>query len=99
MAVGTVNVEVFQLRSRGQHDIGIIDRIGRKLLVDDGKQLFASQPLEHATLIGTDGRGIGVVDACASRSTSATARTVIAATSSGGYSCKARWRSCSPPRQ
>ncbi len=68
MAVGAVDVEVFQLRRRRQHDVGIVGRVGLELLVDDGEQVLASQALQHAGLIGADRGGVGVVDVqCAHR--------------------------------
>ena len=39
MPVGRVQVEVFQLRGRGEDDVGVIDGVGGELLVDDGEQV------------------------------------------------------------
>ena len=62
VAVAAVDVEVLQLRRRRQHDVGVVGRVGLKLLVDDGEQVLALQPLEHACLIRADRGGVGVVD-------------------------------------
>ena len=43
VAVAVVQVEVLGLHRRGQHDVGVVDRVGRELLDHDGEQVLARE--------------------------------------------------------
>ena len=60
MAVGAVDVHVLELRRGRQDDVGVVDRVGREQLVDDDEEVVAPQALEHAGLVGRDGRRVAL---------------------------------------
>ena len=62
VAVRAVDVEVFELRRGGQDDVGVVDRVGRELLVDDGEQVVAEQALDAPSPVGGNGGRVAVVD-------------------------------------
>ena len=62
VAVGEVEVGVFEESGGGQNDIGEIGGIGLELFEHDGEQIVAAQAAAHRVLIGRDGGGVGIVD-------------------------------------
>ena len=62
VAVGEVEVGVFQERGGGQHDVGEIGGVGLELFEHHGEQIVAAQAAQHGVLIGRDGGGVRVVD-------------------------------------
>ena len=62
LAVRLVDVERLQGRRRRQHDVGVVDRVGREELVDDREQVLAREALAHLLLLRCDRRGVRVVD-------------------------------------
>ena len=53
---------MFDLRADRQHQVGVVDRVGGELLVNDSEQVAATESFDHAALAGCDGSGVGVVD-------------------------------------
>ena len=47
---------------RGQHDIGVVHRVGGKELVDHREEVLAAQALHDLVLLGSDRRRVRVVD-------------------------------------
>ena len=62
VAVGRVEVGVFEERGDGQNDIGEIGGIGLDLFENDGEKIFAAQTAADGVLIGRNGGGVGVVN-------------------------------------
>ena len=62
MAVGQVGVDVFELGSGRQHDVGVVGTVGVEVLEHDGEQIVARKTLCYPRRIGRDGQRVGVVD-------------------------------------
>ena len=62
MAVGSVEVRVFEEGRRGQDEIGVVGGIGLELFDDDGEEVFAAQASQNRALVGYDGGGVRAVD-------------------------------------
>ncbi len=53
---------MLQEGGRRQHDIGVVGGVGEELLVHHGEEVAAHQSPNHGVLVGSNGRGIRVVD-------------------------------------
>ena len=58
MAVGSLDVLVFEESGGGEHDVGVVGGVGEELLVDDGEEIRARHALQDLCLIRCDGGGI-----------------------------------------
>ena len=56
------DVVVLEKRRRRQHDVRVARRVGVDLLEDDGEEIVALEPFEHAVLIRGRRQRIAVVD-------------------------------------
>ena len=56
------DVEMLELRGRGQDDVGVSRRIGEKVLQHDREQVRAREPLPHARRVGLHDRRVGPPD-------------------------------------
>ena len=62
MAVRLHEVEVLELRRGGQHDVGVVDGIGREVLEHDREQVVAREAGRDTARVGRDRDRIRVVD-------------------------------------
>ena len=62
MAVGALNILMFEERRCGQENVGVVGGVGEELLVDDGEQIGAREAAQDRALVGGDGGWVGVVD-------------------------------------
>ena len=62
VAVGVVEVGVFRLHGRRQHDVGVVDGVGGEVLDDDGEQVLAREAAPQRPLPGRARRRVGAVE-------------------------------------
>ena len=62
VAVGALNVGVFEEGGGGEDVVGVVGGVGKEELVDDGEEVVAGKAAADGVLIGRDGGGVGVVD-------------------------------------
>ena len=62
MSVGLVQVIVLELRGGGEQHVRVVGGVGLEVLEDDGEEVLAPQPAQHALAIGSDRRRVRVVD-------------------------------------
>ncbi len=62
MTITSLEVFVFEERGGGEHDICVVGGVGKELLMHYGVEVVAQQSADHGVLIGSNCRGIGVVD-------------------------------------
>ena len=62
VAVGALNVGVFEERGGGQNVVGVVGGVSEEQLVDDGEEVGARQAARDGVVIGRNGAGVGVVD-------------------------------------
>ncbi len=62
VAVGLVQVGLFELARGRQHDVGVVGRVGHEQLVDDGEEVVALQPFDDQAGVGRGGDRVGAED-------------------------------------
>ena len=62
VAVGLVQVDLLELGRGRQDDVGVVGGVGHELLVDDGEEVVAQQPLDDAAGVGAGGDRVGGED-------------------------------------
>ncbi len=62
MAVGEVEIGVFQEGGGGKQDVGVVGGVGLELFEDHGEKIVAAEAAAHGVLVRGDGGGVGVVD-------------------------------------
>ena len=62
MAVGALHVLVFEERGRWKQDVRIVRRVCEELLMHHGEQVVAAHTAQDGVLVGSDRRGVAVVD-------------------------------------
>ena len=62
MAVGALNVGVFEEGGGGEDVVGVVGGVGKEEVVDDGEEVGAGEAAADGVLVGSDGAGVGVVD-------------------------------------
>jgi antitoxin (DNA-binding transcriptional repressor) of toxin-antitoxin stability system len=62
VAVSALDVLVLEEGGCGEDDVGVVGGVSEELLVDDGEEIGAREAAQYGRLVGSDGRGVGVVD-------------------------------------
>ena len=62
VAVGALNVGVFEEGGGGQNVVGVVGGVVEEEIVDDGEEVVAEEAALDGVVVGSDGAGIGVVD-------------------------------------
>jgi hypothetical protein len=62
VAVGSLNVSVFEESGGRQNVVGVVGGVGKEQFVDHGEEIGARQATAHGVLVGCYSAGVGVVD-------------------------------------
>ena len=57
VAVGALDVGVFEKGGRGENDVGVVGGVGQELLVHDGEEIGAAMPRKTAFWLGAMAAG------------------------------------------